>query len=382
MKRRKPDEAGSQIDIFDRFNAVVVGEKAAKAQARYRAVEHERKAGRWKRQKGSRQPWSLNRQRIAKIKAIVLSRHDGPCDTDDAEFYLEIALPYFVKLHPVAEDLRAMVDGWAATLLPTLSRARIFAMIEECKAKEWRLAKADEIGRLLNVTLTERSTLALRTIGAVGSTKAQRLKDRKAKDAAYQALKRAKAGAKPRSEANVAQAKALGISLSTYKRRLKVGDASPTLGTRDPISSAIVRSTYLAATRSVHPMERASEGPARQVSPSPIVGADGHSPRSKLRAVPAGHALALPLPVEGVFEHPDLLDTWVSLGTAIPSYDGGIMPEDLARAVRAAQQARMMTQEAVARQIGVSRPQLTNALQGRFGLSRSAATNLMEWLAA
>ena len=88
------------------------------------------------------------------------------------------------------------------------------------------------------------------------------------------------------------------------------------------------------------------------------------------------------MPVAGVFEHPDLLDTWVSLGTAIPSYDGGIMPEELARAVRAAQQVRMMTQEAVARQFGVSRPQLATALKGPFGLSRSAATNLMEWLAA
>ncbi|WP_246757432.1 hypothetical protein [Methylobacterium sp. OT2] len=38
--------------------------------------------------------------------------------------------------------------------------------------------------------------------------------------------------------------------------------------------------------------------------------------------------------------------------------------------------------EAVADQIGISRPQLANALQGRFGLSRSAATNLLEWLAA
>ncbi|WP_162244804.1 helix-turn-helix transcriptional regulator [Methylobacterium sp. Leaf469] len=41
-----------------------------------------------------------------------------------------------------------------------------------------------------------------------------------------------------------------------------------------------------------------------------------------------------------------------------------------------------MTQETVARQIGVSRPQLANALQGRFGLSQSAAANLMRWLEA
>ena len=61
------------------------------------------------------------------------------------------------------------------------------------------------------------------------------------------------------------------------------------------------------------------------------------------------------------------------------------MPFDtdaLVRAVRDAQRVRQMTQEAVARQIGISRPQLANALQGRFGLSRSAAANLLTWLAA
>jgi plasmid maintenance system antidote protein VapI len=41
-----------------------------------------------------------------------------------------------------------------------------------------------------------------------------------------------------------------------------------------------------------------------------------------------------------------------------------------------------MTQGALARQVGVSRPQIVNVLQGRFGLSRSAAANLMQWLAA
>lgn len=73
---------------------------------------------------------------------------------------------------------------------------------------------------------------------------------------------------------------------------------------------------------------------------------------------------------------------WKQLGAALSDYDGGVLPDDLVRAVRDAQRVRQMTQEAVARQIGVSRPQLANALQSRFGLSRSAATNLLAWLAA
>ena len=73
---------------------------------------------------------------------------------------------------------------------------------------------------------------------------------------------------------------------------------------------------------------------------------------------------------------------WRQIGAPLSDYAGGVLPDVLVRAVRDAQRVRHMTQEAVARQIGISRPQLANALQGRFGLSRSAATNLLEWLAA
>lgn len=66
----------------------------------------------------------------------------------------------------------------------------------------------------------------------------------------------------------------------------------------------------------------------------------------------------------------------------LSDYDGGVLPPDLVRAVRDAQRVRQMTQDAVARQIGISRPQLANALQGRFGLGRTAAANLLMWLAA
>ena len=92
----------------------------------------------------------------------------------------------------------------------------------------------------------------------------------------------------------------------------------------------------------------------------------------------------MPLPADGVSEHPDLLGggEWRQVGAPLTDYDGGILPEALVRAVRDAQRARQITQDALARQIGVSRPQLANALQGRFGLGRIAAANLLTWLAA
>lgn len=64
-----------------------------------------------------------------------------------------------------------------------------------------------------------------------------------------------------------------------------------------------------------------------------------------------------------------MLAEWQQLATAATTYLGGVMPPELALAVRAAQRARMVTQETAARSIGISRPQLANALRGRSGLS-------------
>ena len=84
--------------------------------------------------------------------------------------------------------------------------------------------------------------------------------------------------------------------------------------------------------------------------------------------------------------HPDLLDEPQRLGALatdlIATYTGGILPALLAATVRDHARAKMLRQVDVARQIGISRPQLANALQGRFGLSAAAASNLKTWLAA
>ncbi|MCK2056675.1 transcriptional regulator [Methylobacterium sp. 37f] len=381
MKRHQRDAAPQQLDIWDRFNAAVAGPESVHAQKISAALEHERRMGRDRPVRRQSKAWNLNRQRVAEIRTLVLRRHDGPCDTDDAEIYLEAALPHFVKLYPNPGDLRAMVEAWACTLLPGIGRGRVLALAEECEACGWRMKDADGIAAHLRVTDAERTALGLKTIGATDRSRRQRKADRKKRDAAYQAEKRARAGATPRTASNVAQAKALGLSLSTFKRRLKAGMIAPPEIIPDPISSAVVRSTHLQTTSSVHTAFRPVEVPARQASPSRSVGAGGHSPRDLPRAVRTGHAVPLPLPNGGVSQ-PDMLAEWQPLATVATTYLGGVMPPELALAVRAAQRARMVTQETVARSIGISRPQLANALQGRFGLSQSAAANLRRWLEA
>lgn len=67
---------------------------------------------------------------------------------------------------------------------------------------------------------------------------------------------------------------------------------------------------------------------------------------------------------------------------ALRAYSGGIMPAPLRAAARHQLRARGLTQARAADRVGVSRPQLVNALRGRFGLGRAPAARLVALLAA
>jgi hypothetical protein len=62
------------------------------------------------------------------------------------------------------------------------------------------------------------------------------------------------------------------------------------------------------------------------------------------------------------------------------SYRHGLVPLDVAALVRAEMRARGVTQDELATIIGISQPQLANALGRRFGLSPEPAARLREWL--
>jgi len=77
----------------------------------------------------------------------------------------------------------------------------------------------------------------------------------------------------------------------------------------------------------------------------------------------------------------DLLGTnYVDQGT-LDQYDGGIIPVRVARAIRLKLQSLGWRQEDLAGSIGVSRPQMVNALVGRFGLSGWPVHRLKSWMA-
>jgi hypothetical protein len=81
-------------------------------------------------------------------------------------------------------------------------------------------------------------------------------------------------------------------------------------------------------------------------------------------------------------DNPGSAVTRRELPASVNDYSGGILPLEIRRAIQDQKRALVMSQEEVAAQIGLSRPQLANALQGRYGLSPVAASRLVQWLKA
>lgn len=382
---RRGDEPPPMFDIWDRYRVQVL--EHTKAQTK--AIALERKI---QRRRNRRSNWTRERQTLHEIGALIQSRHSGACDTDDGEIYLRAALPWLVAKAGgfEADGLQQHIDEWVGRLVPRLSASVVQGCIADAQERDTRKRlwlDARELGDLLQLTVPERECLGITRFRPMGMTARQFAKYQRERRAAQQKARRVAKGARPheQSKAQLKPWEALGISRPTYYRKQKAGTLPAQIRDRETTSSRAGTKYLQPGTGKSHVTEQTALGPARKVRPIPLLSAGGHTPGAKTRAVRVGHARALPLPMDGVAEHPDLLGDvgeWKQLGAPLAEYDGGVLPDALVRAVRDAQRVRQMTQEALARQIGISRSQLANALQGRFGLSRSAAANLLEWLTA
>jgi hypothetical protein len=73
------------------------------------------------------------------------------------------------------------------------------------------------------------------------------------------------------------------------------------------------------------------------------------------------------------------------LGAPVVDFDAeryrrGILPGQVSALVRAEMRARGVTQDELGAELGISQPQVANALAGRFGLSPEPASRLLAWL--
>ena len=116
-----------------------------------------------------------------------------------------------------------------------------------------------------------------------------------------------------------------------------------------------------AAPADIQPSPEPPSSQPEEGAGQPVAVEDGLS-----QPVPAEEPPAPPLTPSGTVE--------------IDGYTGGIMPRHIAVAARALQPALGLSQEGLADLIGISRPQLANALQGRYGLSEAAAGRLTQLL--
>ena len=382
MSRRR--KGGEQPDLWDRFRAQAVERQVPVAEA----VEKEAKI---RRSRNRRSNWTGDRQTLSEIQSLIAERHHGPCDTDDGEAYLRSALPWLASKAGglASDDLEERIVKWAAAVVPRVPLNAIHDCITDVQdrnacGKLWW--SASDLGNLLQLTVAERESLGITRIRPGRMTGRQFTAYRRQRKTAQEKVRRIANGARPReqSKAQLQPWDALGMSRATYFRHQRAGTLPAQIRDRETVSCPASTKYLQPGTGQSHVLEPTVPGPARLARPTPRVGAGGHSPGGKTRAVSAGRAVAMPLPADGVSEHPDLLGggEWRQVGAPLIDYDGGVLPPELVQAVRDAQRARQITQDALARQIGVSRPQLANALQGRFGLSRTAATNLLVWLAA
>lgn len=393
MRPKKHPEGQSAFefpDMWARKAAEFAVVATPREQALAQAVRHEQQAERRRRrQRNPNLSWKAGNQILAEIGRVIEDRHGGPCDTDDGEVYFKAALPSLVWKAGgfEAEGWQDQLLRWIQVAAPKLNQATARTCIKEAMDRRRLRWSPQELGNILCLSALDRERLRITQIRPVDMSAREFDAYWKAKRARNEKARRIAKGATPR-EQSVARTEpwiAFGMSKRTYYRKQAAGTLpimAQTVGT----NSWPPDTKYLeTVTDQCHVSEPTIPGPARTTRPRLSVGAGGPSPDGKTRAVPTGRAVALPLPKEGVSEHPDLLGDigeWKQLGAPLVAYDGGILPPAVARAVREARRVRQMTQKAVAHQIGISPPQLANALQGRFGLSRSAATNLLEWLAA
>ena len=298
------------------------------------------------------QAWTLPTQRLAEIEALVQHRHGGPCDTDDGEIYVQAALPHIIAIAtvPGTPMHRTQAVLWANLWTPRVLDERTihwFIEIEKVRSEQPRGLRADTLGKLLGVTKEERRALGLRTIRAKGQSKRDLTADRKASDREYQRLKRAQAGATPRSASKAALKpwESVGLSRSAWYRQQASGTSS---------SASFTPQKSGAGT--------GSSGLRYYIS--------------ELPTLPSQVRDAVQLSLLGEPQADDVLRT------ALDGRHSGRMPEAVRVGYLAAKRRRAVRQVDVARAIQISRPQFANALARTFSLSPEAIERLKVWLVA
>lgn len=140
------------------------------------------------------QRFNINNVRLANLQRLILYRHGGPVDTDDASAYVSVAFN--------AIALARRQRGWKQSTSPLFNWAREWILLADWPAVE-RLAEkvvarprkmtARTAGKLVRLTASEWEALQIKTIDpadlpaaviAAKKARRKRLRDKKAKETA------------------------------------------------------------------------------------------------------------------------------------------------------------------------------------------------------
>lgn len=171
-----------------------------------------------KAKKDSGWKFSIALLRMREIEKIIRHRHGSHIpESDDADIYIEAAI-----LTCSGQDMKAWCWRWSPWIMERYEE--IVAPLEWKHRRRKRGQRADDVGKMLHVSNTERTKLDLRTIGSFDIPKAERdrlAKERKKeRDRTYQEQRRKAAGAQNRQsyEAESVEQKKPWVEMNMSRR--------------------------------------------------------------------------------------------------------------------------------------------------------------------
>lgn len=198
----------------------------------------------------------IARLRMREIERLFAYRYGDQLPDDDAGMEdLTLAANQIAQMEGNAEDhILRWAWEWAYWLFdkkdvnPVLFAKRI--------ASSPRRYKADTLARILNLTMSSRTTLGITTIGAIDCNKQQRTELRRQRKRAYAEARRRAAGAKPRAQyeaESLSRTKPwekLGMSRSTWYAKGKPMPADAGQVRTQQTEYPLMLSTHLSDTGS------------------------------------------------------------------------------------------------------------------------------------
>jgi hypothetical protein len=179
--------------------------------------------------------WRFGARRLHEIERLITLRYGGPCDTDDGEAYLAIAVNLLVPIElersagrpDPLRAVRAAIVAWSNRWLPFVAELVVLRAVKRA-VEDLRIWRADSAANQLRITMAERQAAAIMTMGAIDADRDERERLRKRRHAEAQRARRAAerdpdARTRYAYEASsvAAECRRLGVSRSTYYRRLR-----------------------------------------------------------------------------------------------------------------------------------------------------------------